>query len=192
MPRPETELLAQTAIDGLRPGDVAVDLCAGSGAVALALATEAQVTVHAVELSDAAMPYLRRNVTTLSPESVTIHHADATSPTILNDVAGQVAVVVSNPPYIPDDMVPRDPEVRDHDPHLALFGGSDGLDVARGVVATATRLLRDGGLFAMEHADVQGHSVLGLFTSGWAEIVDHADYNGLPRYVTARRVRMSM
>lgn len=192
VPRPETELLAQAAIDALRPGDIAVDLCAGSGAVALALATEAQAIVHAVELSDAAMPYLLRNVDAVSPRGVTVHHADATSPAILDDVAGEIAVVVSNPPYIPDGMVPRDPEVREHDPHLALFGGADGLDVARGVVATAARLLRDGGLLAMEHADVQGHSVLGLFDGGWAEVADHADYNGLPRFVTARRVRMSL
>lgn len=190
VPRPETELLAQAAIDALAPGDVAVDLCAGSGAVAIALATEAGARVHAVELSADAMPYLLRNVSA-SGATVEVLHGDATDTALLSELAGQAAVVVSNPPYIPDAMVPREPEVRDHDPHLALFGGPDGLDVARGVVAHATALLRDGGLFAMEHADVQGQSVLALFDSQWADVVDHADYNGLPRFVTARRVRIA-
>lgn len=190
IPRPETELVAQAALDVLPPGGQAVDLCAGSGALAIALATEGAAEVYAVEKSSEAVAFLERNVAA-SGAQVHVVHADATNPTVVTHLDGAVDVVVSNPPYIPDSMVPRDPEVRDYDPHLALFGGPDGLTVARGVVVTAARLLRDGGLLAMEHADVQGESVLELFASGWADVTDHADYNGLPRFVTARRVRMA-
>ena len=86
-------------------------------------------------------------------------------------------------------MIPREPEVRDHDPPMALFGGADGFDVARGVIAVAEQLLVPGGLFAMEHADVQGESVIDLL-DGWIDPVDHVDYNQLPRYVTARSGRV--
>ena len=117
--------------------------------------------------------------------SLTLVHGDAT---VLGDLAhlvNSVDVVVSNPPYIPDAMVPKEPEVCEHDPHIALFGGDDGFDIARGVIDVARHLLGPGGFFGMEHADVQGESVLALL-SGWADVHDHQDYNHLPRYVTAR------
>ena len=196
IPRPETELLAQVGIDELerlirtgRTGLQAVELCAGSGAIALALATEAVGTrVTAVELSNEAMPYLQANVAAYSLAHVSVIHADATASELLTELNGTVDVVLSNPPYIPVGMIPREPEVRDHDPHLALFGGDDGFDVARGVVAVAQRLLKPGGLFGMEHADVQGQSVVELFADGWTDVVDHRDYNDLPRFVTARKI----
>jgi release factor glutamine methyltransferase len=190
IPRPETELVAQVAIDALaeQPAAVVVDLCAGSGAVALAVATEVPgAVVHAVEQSAEALAFLKRNVTAYSA-AVAVVAGDATDPLLLSHLAGTVDVVTANPPYIPDGMVPREPEVRDHDPDLALYGGPDGLDVARGVVSTAARLLQPGGLLVMEHADVQGESVLQLFGAGWTQVVDHQDYNGLPRYVTARKI----
>ena len=190
IPRPETELLAQVAIDELvaRGGGVAVDMCSGSGAVAIAVATEAaNSVVHAVELSDAAWPYLRRNAA-IAGDRLTVHLGDATDSLLLADLDGAVHVVTANPPYIPDSMVPREPEVRDHDPALALYGGPDGLDVARGIVARAAALLAPGGVLVMEHADVQGESVRDLFDHAWVEVVDHQDYNGLPRFVTARRM----
>ena len=192
IPRPETELLAQVAIDELTQlaNPLAIDLCAGSGAVALSIATEVpHVRVHAVELSDAAWPYIERNAQAHESHSnITLHHGDACDPELLAQFNAQCDVVVSNPPYIPAGMIPREPEVRDHDPHLALFGGDDGLDIARQVVANASRLLKPGGLFAMEHADVQGDAVLDLFDDAWTHVSDHRDYNDLPRYVTARRI----
>jgi release factor glutamine methyltransferase len=106
------------------------------------------------------------------------------------DLEGAVDVVVSNPPYIPDGAVPNDPEVRDHDPDVALYGGSsDGLRIPLEVAARAAVLLRPGGFFVMEHADVQGDSLpaaLGA-TGCWQDIRDHADLNARPRAVTAVR-----
>ncbi|MEI6405793.1 MAG: HemK/PrmC family methyltransferase [Actinomycetes bacterium] len=194
VPRPETELLAQVGIDYLSSGMVAVDLCAGSGAVALALATEVSgVTVHAVERSIDAVEYLKRNVAAnaelLSSRSsqVFVHLGDATDQSILPELFGVCDVVLSNPPYIPAGMIPREPEVRDFDPEMALYGGDDGFDIARGVIAVAAQLLRSAGVFAMEHADVQGPTVNQLFDNAWVQVQDHNDYNDLPRYVVARR-----
>lgn len=194
IPRPETELLAQVAIDELKksPHRIAVELCAGSGAMAISIATEVPGTqVFAVEKSPEAFRWLELNAEMYADEiaakgsSLTVIQADATEIGQLHQLRGQVGVVVSNPPYIPDAMVPKEPEVRDHDPHIALFGGSDGFDVARGVIQVAEQLLVPGGVFGMEHADVQGESVKDLLV-GWSEVVDHCDYNQLPRYVTAR------
>jgi len=101
-----------------------------------------------------------------------------------------VDVVVSNPPYIPVGAVPNDPEVRDHDPDVALYGGSaDGLRIPLEVAARAAFLLRSGGFFVMEHADVQGDSLAAALrgTGSWQDIQDHADLNGRPRAVTAAR-----
>lgn len=194
IPRPETELLAQVAIDELKnsAAKVAVELCAGSGAMAIAIATEVPgSTVYAVEKSPDAFRWLQLNAEMYSQKiheagsSLTVINGDATELGQLSHLVAAVDVVVSNPPYIPDAMIPKEPEVRDHDPHVALFGGSDGFDIARGVIAVARQLLVPNGLFGMEHADVQGESVKELL-DGWTEVVDHQDYNDLPRYVTAR------
>ncbi len=189
IPRPETESVVGYAIDWLHPrtlpAPVCVDLCAGSGAIAAALTTEVEGSVvHAVELSADALPWLRRNV---EPLGVTVHHADVAN--ALTGLDGRVDVVVCNPPYIPDDAVPRDPEVVDHDPALALWGGPDGLDVVRVVERTAARLLRPGGLVVIEHADVQGETVPALLSAAgdWQDVHDHADLTGLPRYTSALR-----
>ena len=109
---------------------------------------------------------------------------------LLADMVGQIDAVVTNPPYIPSDMIPRDPEARDHDPAIALFSGLDGLDVAREVVVVAADLLKPGGFFGMEHADVQGESVpalLNQMTGTWIDAIDNLDYNKLPRFTTAVR-----
>ena len=199
IPRPETELLAQVAIDEMKRvgGGVAVELCAGSGAIALSIATEVpNVIVHAVEKSPVAFEWLNKNVAQYAEQlskngsAVITYLGDATDKAILEVLNGTVDVVATNPPYIPDAMIPREPEVRDHDPHMALFGGVDGFDVARGVIAVASELLVPNGLFGMEHADVQGESVIELL-NGWINPVDHADYNQLPRYVTARSGRVN-
>jgi release factor glutamine methyltransferase len=194
VPRPETEVVAQAAVDeaaalvasGRRP--VVVDLCTGSGAIALAVATEVpEAVVHAVELSPHAVAWAERNVAALAP-GVELRTGDAAD--AFGDLDGEVDVVVSNPPYVPPGAVPVDPEVRDHDPEVALYGlGSDGLHVPRTVLSAAARLLRPGGLFVMEHADVQQDALLTMLTSSglWQQAAGHPDLTGRPRYVVARR-----
>jgi release factor glutamine methyltransferase len=200
VPRPETELLVEAAIKHLKTLNskrIAVDLCSGSGAIALSLALEVPgTTVHAVELSDDAVKWLTHNVVDHAAKleavdsHVIVHHGNAGDRSLLREFAGQVDAVVSNPPYIPSAMIPRDPEARDHDPAIALFSGSDGLDVAREVVLVAGELLKPGGFVGMEHADVQGESMPALFNGMpniWSNVIDNVDYNKLPRFTTAIR-----
>lgn len=185
VPRPETEVLVGWALERLRPGDLVVDLCAGSGAVALAVADEAPgVTVHAVEREEHALAWAARNVAATGLP-VTLHRGDVADPALLARLDGTVDVVTANPPYIPVGAgVER--EVAEHDPPAALWGGEDGLDVVRAVERAAHRLLRPGGLVAVEHADLQGESVPAVFAR-WAEVADHPDLVGRPRFTTARR-----
>ena len=189
VPRPETELAAGLAIEGLDPGSRAVDLCTGSGAIAFAIKAEVpSVEVHAIELSELAVAWAARNRDDLGLD-VDLRTGDATS--AFPELEGTVDVVVSNPPYIPVGALPKDPEVRDHDPEVALYGGSDdGLAIPLAVAARAAILLRSGGLLVMEHADTQGDSLpAALVRTGlWADVEDHDDLAGRPRAVTARRV----
>lgn len=197
VPRPETELVAQQAVEEARRltatgrAPVVVDLCCGTGAIALAVATEVPgAVVTAVDASDDAVALTADNAAACGAP-VTVLHGDATDPGLLADLDGTVDVVVSNPPYIPPDAVPLDPEVRDHDPALALYGGGpDGLAVPRGVVARAAALLRDGGLLVMEHADVQGPGVRDAVaaTGAFAQVATLPDLTGRDRMVVARRV----
>jgi release factor glutamine methyltransferase len=148
-------------------GLLVVDLCSGSGALALSIATELPGSrVIAVELSPEAAAWARRNIAGHAQQLATagsvveLHEADATrvaaagSP--LDGLRGTVDVVVTNPPYVPDAAIPREPEVRDHDPGVALYGGPDGLDIVRPLAQQAALLLRPGGLLLVEHADAQG------------------------------------
>jgi release factor glutamine methyltransferase len=200
VPRPETELLVEAAITHLRTVDsprIAVDLCAGSGAIALSIALEVPgTTVHAVELSDDAFKWLAHNVVDHAAKleavdsHVIVHHGNAGDRALLSELSNQVDALVSNPPYIPSEMIPRDPEARDHDPAIALFSGEDGLDVAREVVVVASDLLKPGGFVGMEHADVQGESMPALFDAmlnTWTDVKDNLDYNKRPRFTTAVR-----
>ncbi|PVG83339.1 peptide chain release factor N(5)-glutamine methyltransferase [Nocardioides gansuensis] len=193
VPRPETELLAGWAIEqaqalagreGSRP-PVVVDLCTGSGAVARAVADEVpHARVHAVELDPDAHAWAERN---LAGTGVELRLGDMA--TELDELRGQVDVVVCNPPYIPlEAWESVAVEARDHDPHLALFSGDDGLDALRVLARRAAVLLRPGGVVGAEHADVQGESAPAVFVEagGWVEVVDHCDLAGRPRYVTAR------
>jgi release factor glutamine methyltransferase len=178
------------AIDAVRAMDVAepliVDLCTGSGAIALALAQEVpRSRVHAVELSEQALEWARKNV---AGSKVDLRHGDAL--TAFRDLDGQVDLVVSNPPYIPlTEWEYVAPEARDHDPELALFSGEDGLDTIRGIERAASRLLRPGGVVVVEHADSQGGQVPWIFKedAGWADAADHPDLNNRPRFTTARK-----
>lgn len=190
VPRPETESVVGWAIDAVRAMDVVeplvVDLCSGSGAIALALAQEVpRSTVHAVELSEDALVWTRKNV---EGSRVHLHQGDAFG--ALPELDGQVDLVISNPPYIPlTEWEYVAPEARDHDPQMALFSGEDGLDTIRGIERTAHRLLRPGGIVVVEHADTQGGQVPWIFTEekGWADAADHPDLNNRPRFATARK-----
>lgn len=193
VPRPETELLVDLVL-AQAPATV-VDLCTGSGAIALAVAQEAPAArVLAVELSPEALAWARHNIdaTGLPVELVAADAAaDPEQVPALEGLVGSVDVVVSNPPYIPTEMVPIDPEVADHDPQIALYGGSsDGLAIPLGVASSAARLLRPGGLLVMEHAETQGRSLPAALrrTGQWAEVEDVDDLTGRPRAVLARRI----
>ena len=225
IPRPETELVVESGIRELRdlPASerIAVDLCSGSGAIALSIGIEVEnSTVYAVELDDEAVRWTRRNLAAqevalaAACSRVDVVHDDAALVADpghgLAQLAGQVSVIVANPPYIPALMVPREPEVRDHEPKVALFAGEDGLDVVRGVLRTAAILLKPGGLLVIEHADVQGADAgllgvaglaqslvagdelallakMSIGTRVWPEVIDRRDLNGLPRFTVARR-----
>ncbi len=194
VPRPETEILAGQAVeelvrlvvDGVEH-PVAVDLCAGSGAIAAALATEAPRTrVTAVEIAEPAYAFAVRNA---APFGVDVRLGDMAH--AVDDLAGTVHVVTANPPYIPLEAFESvEPEARDHDPAEALWSGQDGLDATRVVAEVAARLLVDGGLLLCEHAEVQHESAPTVFSAlpAWRSVRDHRDLAGRPRFVTARRV----
>jgi release factor glutamine methyltransferase len=191
VPRPETELVAQVAIDALlaMPGGSprAVDLGTGSGAIALALATEVpHAEVFAVEVSPRAFIWARENVERVAAPNLRLVFADLSA--ALSELDGTVDVVVSNPPYIPLGAIPRDPEVRLHDPEIALYGGVDGLDVVRAVSTTARRLLRPGGTLVLEHGELQGADIRALLTAdGWSAPATTRDLLGRDRATTALR-----
>jgi release factor glutamine methyltransferase len=194
VPRPETEVLAGWAVDQARAVlradrvPVVVDLGTGSGVIALAVATEVpEAVVHAVELSEGALTWAARN---LAGSGVDLRQGDMAA--AFPDLDGTVDVVVSNPPYIPLEAFESvTPEVRDHDPALALWSGEDGLDAMRVVERVASRLLRAGGVVGAEHADVQGDSAPAVFAGKgrWTDVRDHDDLAGRPRFVTARLAR---
>lgn len=194
VPRPETELVAEAAIEAARNAGErprVVDLCSGSGAIALALAQEVPTAaVVAVELGDEPVRAIRANADRLALP-VQVVQADATASATLGELEDSVDVLVANPPYIPPDAVPQDPEVREHDPDLALYGGGvDGLAIPRGVVSTAARLLRAGGVLVMEHAEVQAAAVREIVTATgvFTQVRTQVDLTGRDRMVLARRL----
>ncbi|MFE5480414.1 peptide chain release factor N(5)-glutamine methyltransferase [Nocardia sp. NPDC056541] len=196
VPRPETELLFAWALAYLEtlPHDhtpIVVDLCTGSGALALAIAhARPDAEVHAVELDPAALAWARRNADTRiagGDTPITLHADDVTDPALLTPLTGRVDLVVANPPYIPDAAI-LDPEVADHDPHRALFGGPDGLDVIRAMIPTIARLLNSGGATGIEHDDTNGGGVAALLAAAdFTDVVEHVDLADKPRFVVARR-----
>jgi release factor glutamine methyltransferase len=191
VPRPETEVVAQYAIDSLAasasPEPIGVDLGTGSGAIALAMAIEVpHARVFGVENSPLAFVWAKQNFRRIAPDNarpVFIDLADA-----LPELDGTVSVVISNPPYIPLGAVPRDPEVRMFDPEHALYGGEDGLDVVRTVSQTARRLLHQGGTLVLEHGELQAAAIAALLRAdGWTAIASHRDLLGRDRATTALR-----
>lgn len=216
IPRPESELVAEAAIRFLNEltNPIAVDLCTGSGAIAISLAIEVPGTrVVGIELSPDAFPWLEQNIRKFDLGiPVEVHQIDATdySAEVFVGLTGKCDVVTCNPPYIPVDMIPRDPEVRIHEPAMALYGGVDGLQVIRGIAKTAALLLKPGGLLVVEHADVQGPDAgemsvvsvlrdaqldeeLATYIPGvpgdllFTEVSDRQDFNQRPRFTVATR-----
>jgi release factor glutamine methyltransferase len=191
VPRPETEMVAQLAIDALLavPGGSprAADLGTGSAAIALALATEVpHAEVVAVENSPRAYVWARENAARVGAPNLRLVFADLAD--AVPELDGTVDVVVSNPPYIPLGAIPRDPEVRLHDPDVALYGGADGLDVVRAVSASARRLLRPGGTLVLEHGEHQAADIRSLLTAdGWTAQATTRDLLGRDRATTALR-----
>ena len=187
IPRPETEALLEWAVAQPFPdAPVVVDLCTGSGALALALArNRPDARVIAVDDSAAALDYARRN---LAGSTVEIVQADVTEPALLPELDGAVDLVVANPPYIPDGAQ-LEPEVAEHDPAHALFGGADGMRVIEAIAGLAARWLRSGGQLAVEHDDTTPDlAVEFLSRSGYFDdITARRDLAGRPRFVTARK-----
>lgn len=190
-PRPETEFVVQFAIDALAlvpsPEPLAVDLGSGSGAIALAMATEVpHARVVAVEKSPDALPWTARNIERHGAGRVRLVEGDLAD--ALPELDGLVDVVASNPPYIPLDAVPRDPEVRLFDPAVALYSGDDGLDAVRALSRTARRLLRPGGALVIEHGELQAADIAAILrTDGFSAVACHRDLLGRDRATTARR-----
>jgi release factor glutamine methyltransferase len=180
IPRPETELLAQWAIAvaGDLDSPVVVDLCGGSGALALAVATACPgAVVYAVERSPAALEWLRRNA-----KGTTVEVIAGDIRTVELDLSADL--VISNPPYVPAST-PVSPEVM-ADPAEAVFAGEDGLELIPAVIGRAAALLRPGGWLGFEHDD--SHTGLApLLRADFVDVVTHADLAGRPRYTTARR-----
>jgi len=191
VPRPETEGVAQFAIDALAaaavPEPIGVDLGTGSGAIALSMAVEVpRSRVYAVENSADAFVWTQRNVRNVGAPNIIAEFADLSH--ALPELDGAVTVVISNPPYVPTDAIPRDPEVRLFDPPHALYGGADGLDVVRRVSRTALRLLHSGGTLVIEHGELQGAAIRELLTSdGWRAAATHPDLTSRDRATTAIR-----
>lgn len=194
IPRPETELMLEWGLSTVESKDpVVVDLCTGSGALALAAAHRLpHASVHAVERDTTALAWARRNAEARAAAGdtpITLHAGDVTAPDVLADLDGQVDLVLCNPPYVPDGTEVQ-PEVAEHDPRHAVFGGPDGLEVIRHVVALAARLLKPGGHVAIEHDDTQGIIVPALLSTRrvLTDVADHRDLAWRPRFATARRV----
>lgn len=194
VPRPETEWVTQLAIDALNhlrntvdDALIAVDLCTGSGAIALSIATEVSgVSVWAVEKSTEAFDWATQNCDHVGAPNITIEHAEVQG--ALAHLSGQVDVVISNPPYIPQDAIPRDPEVRNFDPGLALYGGADGLDVVREVSVNAKRLLKPGGRIIIEHGELQGAEIREILVrDGYVSAETRQDFTGRDRVTIALR-----
>jgi release factor glutamine methyltransferase len=191
VPRPETEIVAQLAIDALRaaasPAPVAVDLGTGSGAIALALATEVpHARVFAAENSVDAFVWAEENFREVAADNARLAFIDLEH--AFPELDGTVSVLVSNPPYVPDAAIPRDPEVRLYDPPAALYGGEDGLDVVRVLSRVGLRLLHPGGLLVIEHGEWQGAPIRELLsTDGWRAAATHPDLTMRDRATTAVR-----
>jgi release factor glutamine methyltransferase len=186
IPRPETESVAQLVIDHVKgmPSPRIVDLGTGSGAIAGSIAHEVPgAEVHAVEYSPLAHAWAAKNLAPLG-----VHLVLGDLRTALPELHGTFDVVVSNPPYIPAEAIPNEPEVALHDPPEALYGGgADGMELPTAAAASAARLLRPGGFFVMEHAEVQAGWIAAMMGRAgmWRNITTHTDLNHKERATSA-------
>lgn len=190
-PRPETELLLEWGLKAIADvtSPLVVDLCTGSGALALAVAAaRPDATVHAVEADPGALAWAGRNVAAAGGTPVTLHAADVRWPDLLPDLETRVDLVLCNPPYVPDGT-PVPPEVASFDPPGAVFGGPDGLEIIRAVVTASAALLRHGGRLAIEHDDTHAEAVPALLRRRrvLTDVEEHHDLAGRPRFATAKR-----
>lgn len=185
VPRPETEAIVSLALDFLeaKPNAKVLDIGTGSGAIAISIATEAGLEVDAIELSETAAKFASSNIASNSAR-VNLLVGDFRE---IELGFGEYDLVVSNPPYIPISAVPIDPEVRDYDPDLALYGGDDGLDLIREIEELSQLLVRKGGMLLLEHADGQSDSVCQLLLANWQSVKAHPDPTGRLRFVSAIR-----
>ena len=190
VPRPETEVLAERVLSHAAhlgvpdSGLHLVDMCSGSGILAIAMARAVPyASVSAIEQSGDAVTYLQKNVADLAPE-VQVYHQDVVSWGALVP-EGSIDLLVANPPYIPSSEVPNDPEVAHFDPPVALYSGEDGLDLIREIALIARRLLRPGAMIALEHSNLQGHAVRDtLSEAGFRTIETYRDLTDRDRFTT--------
>lgn len=188
-PRPETELVVGLAMSKIQ--DVAepmiLDLCSGSGAIAISFATEVEnSTVFGVEKSKEAFSYLTRNFQKYGLDIGRLRNEDLVS--AFSEFLGQFDLVISNPPYIPDNAIPIDIEVQLHEPALSLYGGEDGLNVIRLISKRALELLKSGGALVLEHADSQAQAIIELLLKdGWVEVESATDLAGKDRMISAQK-----
>ena len=198
VPRPETEVLLAWALEAIadRERPVVVDLFTGTGAIALAIAAaRPDAEVYGVERAPGALAWARRNAemhAAAGAVPIRLLGGDVFDERLLADLERTVDLVTANPPYVPDGT-PVDPEVADHDPPEAVFAGPDGLAVIRPLLSVAAGLLKPGGLLAIEHDASQGESAPALLAARrvFADVVDHPDLAGRPRFVTATRVTLA-
>ncbi len=197
-PRPETELLLEWGLKAIADvtSPLVVDLCTGSGALAVGIAAcRPDAVVHAVDADPAALSWARRNVeahTAAGATPVALHAADVRWPDLLPELETHVDMVLCNPPYVPDGT-PVPPEVASFDPPGAVFGGPDGLEIIRAVVTAVAALLRHGGRLGIEHDDTHADAVPELLRRRrvLTDVEAHRDLAGKPRFATARRARLS-
>lgn len=185
VPRPESELLVEAVLQHIEnlPAPVSViDLGAGSGALSLAIATEAPTTrVIAVEKSPEALVWLKKNVSVIA-ENVRVVEGDVAD--VLPGI--KCDVVIANPPYVPDNQqLPRD--VAAFEPHVALFGGPTGMEIPKIFITAAARLLKSGGVLVIEHTEEQGPAIADVLAMDFLEIALHDDLVGRPRWTSAVR-----
>lgn len=198
IPRPETETVVQAGLDWLTEHGMihprVVDLCAGSGAIGLSVVSEVPGSqVWAVELSPNTAEWTNKNLAETAKRYPSIASnyqleiADATSLATLAQLDGTIDIVITNPPYVPESDVPEQPEVRDWDPELALYGGSmDGTLIPERIIERAYRLLKPGGALVMEHDVTQGDRLVAYAkAAGFTTASTGRDWTGRDRYLFA-------
>lgn len=188
IPRPETELVVERALARLPRDGIVADLCTGSGAIALSIASERpDAAVYATELSPDAFRWAERNRAATGID-VVIAQGDLFS-ALPEDLRGRLDVVVSNPPYVPPSerrLLPRD--VVDHEPPIALFAEGDGLEVIRRLIAEGLEWLKPGGWLVLEIGETQGESITRLLgSSGYEDVAVHLDHSDRERIAEGRR-----